>query len=76
MDLGAVALARDQAGRVQGLQVLRGVRGRLIAGVRELLHRARRLGQQVEQLQPDGAGERLAHHRDRLEQGGLGSTVS
>src|SRR5919198_6302982 len=69
------ALACDQAGGVQGLQVLGGVRGRLIAGVRELLHGARRLGQQVEQLQPHRAGERLAHHRDRLEEGGLRSAV-
>ena len=30
--------------------------------------RARRLGEQVEQLEPARAGERLAHQRDRLEQ--------
>ena len=64
----ALARARDDARGVQRLEVLRGVRGRLAARARELVDRARRLGEQVEQLEPPGAGERLAHQRDRLEQ--------
>ena len=35
---------------------------------RELVDAARRLREQVEQLEPHGAGERLAHQRDRFEQ--------
>ena len=35
---------------------------------RELVDAARRLREQVEQLEPARAGERLAHQRDRLEQ--------
>ena len=70
----ALARARDHAGGVQRLQVLRGVRGRLLARARELVDRARRLCEQVEQLQPARAGERLAHQRDRLEEGVLLAT--
>ena len=68
-DARAFALARDHAGRVQRLQVLGGVRRRLAARARQLLDGARRLREQVEQLEPARAGERLAHQRDRLEQG-------
>ena len=64
----ALARARHHAGGAQCLQVLRGVRVRLPARARELLDAARRLRQQVEQLEPHRAGERLAHQRDRLEQ--------
>ena len=53
---------------LQRLQVLGRVRRRLAARARQLFDAARRLGQQVEQLEPDRAGERLAHQRDRLEQ--------
>ena len=40
----------------------------------ELLHRARCLCEQVQQLEPDGAGETLPHQRDRLEQSVLSSS--
>jgi hypothetical protein len=53
---------------VQGLQVLGGVRHRLLARAGELVDRPRRLGEQVEQLEAARAGEGLAHQRDRLEQ--------
>ena len=48
----ALARARDHARRVQRLQVLGGVGRRLPARPRELLDAARRLRQQVEQLEP------------------------
>jgi hypothetical protein len=67
-DLGAVPFPRDQAGGVQGLQVLGGVRHRLLARLRELVDSSRTLGQEVEQLEATGAPERLPHHRNRLEQ--------
>ena len=70
-DPGAVPLAGDQAGRVQGLQVLGGIRHRLLARLRQLVDRAWALGEQVEQLEAARAGEGLAHHRDRFEQGCL-----
>ena len=65
---GALARARNQAGRVQRLEVLRGVRRRLPARARELVDRAGGLGEQVDELEPPGAGESLSHHGDRVEQ--------
>jgi hypothetical protein len=62
-------------GGVQRLQVLGGVRDRLVACARELLDSPRCLGEQVHELEPHGAGERLAHRRDRLEQGVLGMSL-
>ena len=65
---GALARARDHPRGVQRLQVLGGVRRRLLARPRELVHGARRLRQQIEQLKAPRAGERLAHQRDRFEE--------
>ena len=64
----ALARAGDHARGAQRLQMLRSVRLRLPARPRELVDAAGRLGEQVEQLEAHGAGERLAHQRDRLEQ--------
>src|SRR6185436_17693705 len=66
-DAGAFAGAEEHPSRVQRLQMLGGVGGGLAAGTRQLLDTARRLRQQVEQLEPAGAGKRLPHQRDRLE---------
>src|SRR5204863_6292197 len=63
----------DHACGVQRLEVLRGVRVRLAARSCELVDRARGLGKEVEQFEPSRARECLAHDRDRLEQGVLGS---
>jgi hypothetical protein len=49
------------------LQVLRRVSHRLLAGARQLVDRARRLSEEIEQLEPARSGERLAHQRDRFE---------
>src|SRR5436190_10690505 len=46
-DLVALPLAADQASGVQGLQVLGGIRGRLLARLGQLIDRARALGQEV-----------------------------
>src|SRR5215207_9729939 len=53
---------------MQRLQVLGGVRHRLLARSGKVVDRARCLGKQVEQLEAARAGEGLAHQRDRLEQ--------
>ena len=63
-----MAFTCDHARSVQGLQVLGDVRVRLPRGASQRLNRPRRLGEQIEQLEPHRAGERLAHHRDRLEE--------
>src|SRR6185437_15688662 len=55
--------------------MLGGVGGRLLAGPRQLLHGARSLRQQIEQLESHGAREALAHQRDRLEQRSLRCTA-
>ena len=68
----AVALAGYDTGGVQRLQVLRRVRGRLAARARQLIDAARALGEQVDQLEPAWARERLAHAGDRLEKRVLG----
>src|SRR6476620_3892920 len=47
--------------------MLRGVGDGLSAQSSELVHASRGLGEQIEELQALRAGERLAHHRDRLE---------
>src|SRR5207302_7697916 len=48
-----------------------GVGRRLAARAPALLDRARRLGEKIDQLQARRARERLAHHRNRLEQRAL-----
>ena len=75
-DARALAFACDHASRVKGLKVLGDVRVGLAGGTRERLDRARCLREEIEQLEPDGAGERLAHHRDRLEEKVLVVAVS
>jgi hypothetical protein len=72
----ALSRARDHAGGPQGLQVLRRVGRRLLGRPRQVLDGPRRLGQEVQQLEPHGAGERLAHERNRLEQRVLARPVS
>src|SRR5947208_5265384 len=67
-DAGALALACDHARRVQRLKVLGDIRVGLPGGARKRLDGPWRLGEEIEQLEPDGAGEGLAHHRYRLEQ--------
>lgn len=61
---GSLARARDHAGRVQGLQVLGGVRRRLRAGARKFVDGARCLRGQVQELEAAGTGAGLAHQGD------------
>src|SRR5947207_13974328 len=49
--------------------MLRRVGHRLSAELGELVHAARRLSEQLEELQALRAGQRRPHHRDRLEDG-------
>jgi hypothetical protein len=53
------------------MQVLRGIRGALRDLVRDLLDRALALREQIDDLCPAAAAERLGHGRERVEQGHL-----
>src|SRR5213076_1495551 len=55
----------------QNMQVLRRVRGALRDLVRDLLDRALTLREQIDDLRPAAAAERLRHRRERIEQGHL-----
>jgi hypothetical protein len=53
------------------LQVLRGVRDRLGDLARDLVDRALALGEQVDDLRPTAAAERLSHRRQSVEESRL-----
>ena len=53
----------------QNMQVLRRVRDALRDLVRDLLDRALALREQIDDLRPAAAAERLRHRRERVEQG-------
>ena len=58
-DVQAVALSGDELGALESLEVVRGVRYRLTDLAGEHLHRPRRLGQQLQELETSGARQRL-----------------
>ena len=59
----------NQTGPSQNMQVLRRVRDALRDLVRDLVDRALALREQIDDLRPAAAAERLRHGRERVEQG-------
>ena len=75
-DALAVTARRDEARRAQRLEVRRARAHAEGCGIGELFDAARSLGQEVEQLEPLGAAEDLAHRGELGEQRLLGLAVT
>ena len=74
-DHGATSFTRDQTGALEALEMLGSVRDAECAGLGQLLHAARRLHQQIQQLQPMRVGCRLCNLRDYSIQSGFCCSV-
>ena len=75
VDPRALPTRAHQAGAQEQLQVVGGVGEALLDLGRDLLDRALPLGEHVDDLGPPPAAKRLGYRRERIEEGGLGSST-